>query len=46
MKKIIKREGPIALFDGVAARVMWLTPRLSIAVPTYEFLKAYFHKNI
>jgi hypothetical protein len=41
-QKILKREGFVALFDGVAARIMWLTPRLSIAVPTYELLKHYF----
>lgn len=44
-QKIVKREGVTALFDGVAARVIWLTPRLSIAVPTYEFLKKAFEEN-
>jgi solute carrier family 25 protein 44 len=44
LKKIVQREGAMALFDGVAARVIWLTPRLSIAVPTYEFLKLHFQK--
>lgn len=42
LRKIVRREGVTALFDGVAARVIWLTPRLSIAVPTYEFLKLRF----
>lgn len=42
LRKILRREGPRALFDGVLARVIWLTPRLSIAVPTYEFLKLKF----
>lgn len=37
--KIIKREGVNALFDGVTARVMWLTPRLSIAMTSYEYVK-------
>jgi hypothetical protein len=42
LRKILRREGPRALFDGVLARVIWLTPRLSIAVPSYEFLKLKF----
>ena len=37
--KIIKREGVKALFDGVSARILWLTPRLSIAVSTYDYFK-------
>ena len=45
LQKIVKREGAMALFDGVAARVIWLTPRLSIAVPAYEFLKTYFEER-
>jgi hypothetical protein len=42
LRKILRREGPRALFDGVLARVIWLTPRLSIAVPSYELLKLKF----
>ena len=34
--KIVKREGVKALFDGLAARIIWLTPRLSLAVTLYE----------
>ena len=34
--KILKREGVVALFDGVGARMLWLTPRLSITVSLYE----------
>lgn len=34
--KIIKREGPLALFDGVLSRILLLTPRLTIAVTAYE----------
>ena len=37
--KIIKREGVKALFDGLSARILWLTPRLSIAVSTYDYIK-------
>ena len=38
--KIVKNEGPKALFDGVAARIIWLTPRISIAVSMYEYIKS------
>ena len=37
--KIVKREGVVALFDGVTARILWLTPRLSIAITLYEKIK-------
>jgi hypothetical protein len=37
--KIVKSEGPKALFDGVGARIIWLTPRLSIAVSSYGYFK-------
>jgi len=37
--KIVKREGVVALFDGLVARIIWLTPRLSLAVTIYEQLK-------
>lgn len=37
--KIIKREGSLALFDGLGARIIWLTPRLSLAVTIYEQIK-------
>ena len=30
--KIVRREGPRALFDGCLSRVLLLTPRLSIAI--------------
>lgn len=43
--KIIKREGMIALFDGVAARILWLTPRLSIAVSSYDIIKTYLNEE-
>jgi solute carrier family 25 (mitochondrial citrate transporter), member 1 len=36
--KIVKREGFLALFDGVAARILWLTPRLSASVTVYELV--------
>lgn len=35
---IIKHEGVKALFDGVSARILWLTPRLSIAVAVYDIV--------
>ncbi len=38
--KIVKREGTKALFDGLAARIIWLTPRLSLAVTLYEQIKS------
>lgn len=36
--KIVQREGIRALFDGVGARVFWLTPRLTMAVTMYEVI--------
>jgi hypothetical protein len=40
--KIVRREGPAALMDGAGSRVLLLTPRLSIAVGTYEFVRSRF----
>lgn len=40
--KIVKREGVKALFDGLGARILWLTPRLSIAVSTYSYFSDMF----
>lgn len=40
--KIAKREGCMALFDGALSRCLLLTPRLSIAVLSYELLKDRF----
>ena len=37
--KIVEREGVKALFDGLAARIIWLTPRLSLAVTLYEQIR-------
>ena len=37
--KILKREGAAALFDGVGSRIMWLTPRLLIAMSMYDYIK-------
>jgi Mitochondrial carrier protein len=42
--KIVKAEGVPALFDGLGARVLWLTPRLSITVSVYDLTKRYFAK--
>lgn len=44
--KIVKREGIIALFDGVAARILWLTPRLSISVTAYELVNVKIKKYL
>ena len=38
--KVMKNEGPLALFDGVVGRVMWLTPRCGIALTMYGQLSA------
>ena len=35
-KTVLKDEGFIAFFDGVGARIAWLTPRYVIAVSMYE----------
>mmetsp|Transcript_44256 Transcript_44256/g.87116 ORF Transcript_44256/g.87116 Transcript_44256/m.87116 type:complete len:261 (-) Transcript_44256:239-1021(-) len=37
--KIVRREGAAALMDGALSRVLLLTPRLSIAVLSYEYVK-------
>ena len=44
--KILKREGVMALYDGVGARMLWLTPRLSITVTIYEVCNDYVRKNL
>lgn len=41
LRHLLKYEGPIALMDGTTARVLWLTPRLSLCVAAYERLKVY-----
>jgi len=38
-KQVLQKEGVRALWDGVDARIIWLTPRLSIAMVTYEWVK-------
>lgn len=43
--KILKREGASALMDGALSRVLLLTPRLSIAVLSYEYVKGYYLKE-
>lgn len=40
-RHLLHHEGPAALMDGVSARVMWLTPRLTICVFAYERIKKY-----
>ena len=39
LSKVVKREGVLALFDGVLSRIMWLTPRFLIAMSTYDHIK-------
>lgn len=39
-KHLLKHEGAAALMDGALARVVWLTPRLTICVGAYERIKA------
>jgi hypothetical protein len=43
--KIVRTEGVRALFDGVGARTLWLTPRLSIAISTYNYLLTRFREQ-
>jgi hypothetical protein len=43
--KIVRTEGVPALFDGVGARTLWLTPRLAIAISTYSFLLSEFKRD-
>ena len=38
-RKIVQREGGLALFDGVLSRVLLITPRLTIAVTCYEVVR-------
>jgi solute carrier family 25 protein 39/40 len=41
LQKTLKHEGAIALFDGCAGRVAWLTPRCALAMTFFEiFAKA------
>mmetsp|Transcript_65616 Transcript_65616/g.182507 ORF Transcript_65616/g.182507 Transcript_65616/m.182507 type:complete len:293 (+) Transcript_65616:62-940(+) len=36
---LLVHEGPVAFMDGALARVVWLTPRLTICVAAYEHIK-------
>ena len=38
LKQTVQKEGALALFDGVAARVGWLTPRCALAMTSFEYL--------
>jgi len=40
-RHLLEHEGAVALMDGVLARVMWLTPRLTLCVFAYERIKKY-----
>ena len=37
--KVWQKEGMMAFFDGVVARVLWLTPRYCIAVSLFDLMK-------
>jgi len=39
-RHLLKHEGSLALMDGAVARVAWLTPRLTICMGAYEYIKA------
>ena len=39
--KILKHEGPAALFDGVSGRVGWLAPRCAIAITAFQSISGY-----
>mmetsp|Transcript_33629 Transcript_33629/g.60867 ORF Transcript_33629/g.60867 Transcript_33629/m.60867 type:complete len:292 (-) Transcript_33629:66-941(-) len=41
LRHLIEHEGAMALMDGALARVIWLTPRLTICVAAYERIKAW-----
>ena len=36
-KKILQKEGPMALMDGVSGRIGWLLPRCALAMTGFEF---------
>lgn len=36
--QVWRQEGLLAFFDGVGARVLWLTPRMTAAMTVYELL--------
>eukprot|EP01083_Nonionella_stella_P174590 605677_1 len=40
--RVYKTEGIVSFFDGVLARVLWLTPRYVIAVSMFDALKLQF----
>ena len=35
---MLRKEGAMALFDGVLARCCWLVPRYVLAVSSYEYI--------
>ena len=40
--KLVRHEGSMALLDGAAARVLMITPRVTIAVSVKELLQPWF----
>eukprot|EP00419_Tripos_fusus_P047519 CAMPEP_0172814576 /NCGR_PEP_ID=MMETSP1075-20121228/11304_1 /TAXON_ID=2916 /ORGANISM="Ceratium fusus, Strain PA161109" /LENGTH=297 /DNA_ID=CAMNT_0013654377 /DNA_START=40 /DNA_END=930 /DNA_ORIENTATION=+ len=38
--KLVRREGPRALFSGAVGRMMYLAPNMAIFIPVYEKLKS------
>ena len=39
-KKLLKEEGPRALFAGASGRMAYLAPNMALFLPLYDFLKA------
>ena len=40
--KLLKAEGPLALFAGATGRFMYLGPGFAIWLPTYDLLKRFY----
>lgn len=40
LQHLLEHEGAAALMDGALARIVWLTPRLTICVSAYEWIKS------
>lgn len=43
VQQIVRREGAVALFRGVSARVLWCIPSTAISMSTFEYLKSYYN---
>merc|ERR1711971_171687 len=38
-RHLLRHESPLAFLDGAVARVAWLTPRLTLCMGAYEYIK-------